>query len=426
MSIASLPISALNNQVTALQSQSTELGNIDQKVSSLQSAVTGLQSSLASGLLSVSSSDSTVSATLGTGASPGDYSIQVLSTGASATALSQAGSTTVSDPSTQGISTSKSYTLTVGGTQISVSAASSSLNDLADAINTQAGGSAQATIVNVGNSSSPDYRLSLKAVALGDNAISLSDGSSELITSQTTGSLASYTVAGQTTPVTSSSRTITLAPGVTVNLLSAGTTGNPATVTVAQNPAALESSLSNFASAYNAVVDELATQHGTNAGALAGQSILNSVSTSLRELGGYSNGSPEASLAAFGITLDTSGHLNVDSSTFSTAAQSNFSTLKALLGSTTTSGFLYAATNQLNGLQDPTNGILKLQEAQVSRTITNDQNQISDKQSNVDQLQTSLQAQLAKADASIASLESQVTYYTNLFTTERGYNNTGY
>lgn len=426
INIASLPITQLNSQINTLQSQSTELNYIDQRVASLQSAVTSLQSALTSGLLSVSSSDSSVSAALSTGAAPGDYTIQVNSIGSYATALSQPGSTAVSTPSSQGISSSNTYSLTVGSNTISITAASSSLHDLANAINSQAGGSAQATIVNVGSSSSPDYRLSLKATGLGDNPISLSDGSSDLISSQTAGSLASYTVAGQSTPVTSDSRTVTLAPGLTVSLVAASTSANPTTITVGQNPAALATALSNFASAYNGVVDELTGQHGTSAGALQGQSVLNSVSSSLRKLGGYTNGSPDASLAAFGITLDTSGHLNVDSSAFTKAANANFSTLTSLLGSTTTSGFLYDATNQLSGLEDPTNGILKLQEAQVAKSISNYQNQISAKQSQVDQLQTNLQAQLAKADASISSLESQVTYYTNLFTTERSYNNIGY
>ena len=40
---------------------------------------------------------------------------------------------------------------------------------------------------------------------------------------------------------------------------------------------------------------------------------------------------------------------------------------------------------------------------------------ISDTQDRVDQLQTRLQAQMAAADAAIAQLEQQVTYFTGMF-----------
>ena len=60
-------------------------------------------------------------------------------------------------------------------------------------------------MVNVGSTSSPDYRLSLRSVNLGTDAIDLTDSSNnDLIQSSTAGLLATYEVDGTT--VNSSSR----------------------------------------------------------------------------------------------------------------------------------------------------------------------------------------------------------------------------
>ena len=243
----------------------------------------------------------------------------------------------------------------------------------------------------------------------------------DLISSQTQGVLASYKVDGIDTAVTSDSRTISLAPGLQVQLLAASTAGSATTITVQPDATSLESSLSAFASAYNAVVDAIGSQHGQNAGALQGDSILNNVTSVLQNLGTFSNGTPDASLAAFGVTLDSAGHLSVDSTAFQAAATSNFKGLVSLIGSAGNGGLINSATSALNGLEDSTTGTLKAEETQVSSEITATQNKITDKQSQVNQLQSNLQQQMASADAAIATLEQQVTYLTGLFTAERTY-----
>jgi flagellar hook-associated protein 2 len=422
--IAALPLQTLEAGLTTLDSTQSALQNMDATFSSLQESIGSLQSALSSNLVTASVSDNTVSASAGSGATPGNYSIEVDKLGAYSTALSVAGSTAVSDPANQGISTSTGYTLDVNGTETQITAASSSLQDLASAINSQAGAQVQATIVNVGSSGQADYRLSLQTVKLGDLSLDLTDSSSDdLISSSSGGTLASYTVNGQSQPITSSSRTVTLSPGLTVNLLAQNTTGEPTTITVSNDPSGLSSAFNSFASAYNAAVNAVSAQHGENAGALQGDSLLDTLTGVLNELGTWNNGTPESALANYGITLDSTGRMSVDTSVFTAAANGNFSGLLATLGSSGTGGFMQAAVNLLAGLEGPTTGAIKQEETSVANGISHQQNQINYAQTQLNQLESNLTQQIAQADSTIAALETQVTMVTGLFASFTNSNN---
>jgi flagellar hook-associated protein 2 len=423
--IASLP---LNTDQAALNSSNTkqnDLQGLDSVFTNLQQAVSSLQATVSNSLLSASVSDSTVSASVGTGATAGTYTIAVSNLGSYSTALSNQGSTAVADPATQGISSSTQFTLAVGSATTDIVAASSSLQDLANAINTQAGGQVQATLVNVGSNSSPDYRLSLQASSLSGDAISLTDGSgSSLMGTSTNGSPASYQIDGLGSSIISSSRSITLAPGLTVTLFGQSVSGSSTTITVGDNPSALASAFSAFAGSYNVAVDALGQYHGQNGGALEGDSLLQTLTGVLAKLGNFNNGSPASALANFGVTVDQTGRLSVDIAAFTSAATANFSTLLSTLGNTSTGGFLQTATNLLKGIEDPITGAIKTEESSIASQIATEQTTISNEQARVNQLQTNLTQQIARADAAIANLESQVSYVTGLFAIYTGANST--
>lgn len=423
--IASLPLNSLQAGLTTLNNKQSALQGVDTAFTSLQSAVSALQSTVSSGLLSASVSDNSIaSAQLGSSATPGTYSINVQSLGSYSTALSVAGATAVSDPTSQGISSSSPLTLTVGSDTFTITPASSSLQDLASAINSQAGADVQATLVNVGSSSSPDYRLSLSSVKLTSDSIGLTDSTNtDLIQTATAGSPATYTV-DDTASVSSDSRTITLAPGLTVNLLGQSTSGQDTTISVNQDASLLESAFSSFASAYNSAAGAIAQQRGQNAGPLQGSSLLGTLSEGLSQLATYSNGDPSSALANFGVTVDENGQLSVDASTFTSAAQANFSQLLSTLGSSTGGGFLGAATNLMTDFLDPTTGDIKTEESTLATQISDQNTKISDEQNTVNQLQTSLTAEISQADSTIAGLESQVSYVTGLFAQYTGASNT--
>src|SRR5204863_5327533 len=133
-----------------------------------------------------------------------------------ASAISADGLPTVTDPTTQNISSASSFTLTVDGVTRTITPATNTLTALASAINADTLAGVQATIVNIGPPSAPDYRLSLQSSTLGNVSIQLNDGTSDLLTPLTTGTLAQYQVNGSPVPpIQSNSRSVTIAPGVT-------------------------------------------------------------------------------------------------------------------------------------------------------------------------------------------------------------------
>jgi flagellar capping protein FliD len=292
------------------------------------------------------------------------------------------------------------------------------------AINTQTSGQIHATLVNVGSNASPDYRLSLNAASLGTDPISLTDSlGADLISTSTPGELARYKVDG-TASITSTTRAITLSTGLTVNLVGQSASGQPTTITVQNDASKLTAAFSTLATAYNAAAKALNAQHGQNGGALQGDSLLQSLGGVLSQLGTYSNGSPTGSLANFGVTVDSLGLLSIDTSKFTAAANADFSTLVSTLGGATTGGFLKNATDLLDGVENATNGSLPTDEAAAAKRITDQQTKITNEQATVTELQKNLTAKIAKADAALASLESQVSFVTGLFAAFTGANNT--
>ena len=424
--IASLPLDSLQAGLTDLNNKQAAVQSLDSTFLGLQQAITSLQTAVSSTLLNSSiSTAGIVTAAVQKGASAGNYSIEVTDLGSYSNALSVAGTSPVTNTATSGIAAAGPLTLSVGGVNTIVTPASTSLSDLAAAINSQAGSQVQANIVNVGSTGAPDYRLSLTAANLGTAALDLTDSTgADLISSSSGGSLASYLVDGSSTPIDSTTRAITLAPGLTVNLVGQSASGQPTTITVADDAGGLASAFSSFAASYNAAVTSVGQHYGQSGSPLAGDSLIQNLSSVLNQLGTYSNGTPASALANYGITLDQTGQLSVDTAKFTATANANFPGILSAIGTTTTGGFLQTANNLLTGLEDPTTGVIKTEETDLSQQITDQNTKISNEQATVNQLQTNLTAEISKADAAIASLESQVSYVTGLFAQYTGASNT--
>jgi flagellar hook-associated protein 2 len=412
VAIASLPLTQLNSTLTNLQNRSAELQTLNGKFSAVQSAVQAISTAASSTNAQVSDS-SVIAAQSDATAAAGSYAIHVVSAGAPSSALSQSTLPVVTDPSTQSISTATSFTLTVDNTPVTITPAANTLSSLADAINSS-GANVTATIVNLGSPSAPNYQLSLQSTKLGTIALQLNDGSNDLMGALAAGSVAQYQINGQpATPISSDSSTVTIAPGVTVDLLESG----DSTVTVAQSSQAQANALSSFATAYNAAVDELSVNRGQGGGALTGDALIYTLSQSLRDISSFTGGSGSVqNITDVGLTFDKNGHLNFDQTVFTNAVAAHPGDMSAFLGSPTTGGFLKDATDTMNGLGDPTNGVLETTIASAQTAIDNQNQKISDEQDRITALTTSLTSRIDAADALIASLEQQQTYFTTLFT----------
>ena len=412
IALASLPLQQLQNEQSLLTSQSTALSSLNTQFSGLQSAINSLNAAAQNLLTSTVSDQTVLSSTVAAGALPGTYTVTVTDPGSSSIALSNSAAP-VADPSTQNISAASTFTLSLNGVTQNppITPAANNLNSLAAAINAANQG-VQATIVNVGGPNAPNYQLSLQSTQLGNISIQLSDGSN-LMASLTTGAPAQYQVNGApATPISSGTGTVTVAPGVTVNLLQKGTS----TITVAQSASAISSALSSLATAYNSAVDELSKSRGQNAGALSGDSVISSLTNSLNQLANYTGtGGSFTSITDLGLTFDTNGHLNFDPTALAAVRGSQLSELSSFVGSATGGGFLQFATNMMTGIEDSNTGLLTTAINSTATEITNENQLISNQQNSITQLQTSLQAQMSAADAAIASLESQNSYFTSLF-----------
>jgi flagellar hook-associated protein 2 len=400
--------------VSTMQSQQQALSGLQSVFGSLQSALGSIGSD-SSGTSSATVSDTSVAtATATSSALPGTYSIQVDHVGTPTTTLSSTGLTTVTDPTTGNISSSSAFTLTVNGATFNLSPAANTLDSLAAAIN-GAGAGVQATIVNMGGST-PDYRLAVTSTNVGTTAIQLNDGTQNLLDDPPTaaGTDATYSVDGSSAQVQSTSNQVTLAPGLTVNLLAESS--SPVTITVGANYSSLSTDLSNFASAYNSAVSTLGQQIGQNAGPLAGQSLVYNLQNALNGLVNYSGGSGAVnSLASLGLTLDSTGQLSFDSTVFNSQS---ISAIQQFLGGASTGGFLQSASSALTGLADPSTGAIQSQFTSLQTETTNENALISNEETRVSDLTTNMQQQLSEADAAIANLQEQKSYYTELFQAE--------
>ncbi len=412
--LAALPLQELQSEQTQLTNQSSSLTALNTQFAALQTTITNLSGASQNLLSSSVSNASVISASIGAGAQAGTYTIHVAQAGTFSTAISADGLTTVSDPTTQNVSSAASFTLVINGVaQTPITPAQNNLNSLAAAINADTGAGVQATVVNVGPPTAPDYRLSLQSTRFGGDTIQLQGGVTNLMTGLTTGVVAQYTVNGvPTTLISSNSATVTVAPGLTVNLLQAG----DSTVTVFQSASSISNALSSFVTSFNASVDELNKSFGQNAGPLNGQSIVFGLRQALHGIANYTGGGGSfTSLTNLGLSFDTNGHLTFDPTALSNASGTQMSDLASFLGSPTGGGFLQYAANTLTAIEDPTTGSLQTAITSTGNQITHENQQISEEQTRITALQTSLQAKMAAADASISEIESQLNYYTGLF-----------
>jgi flagellar hook-associated protein 2 len=410
LQIASLPMQSLEADQSTISGKTSELTTLGGLFNSLQTSLQAITSGTGSNALQATVSDQTVvSASVTGGALSGTYTVDVLNAGSSSSAMSNS-STAVTDPTSQNISSSTSFTLTVGTSNYTVTGAN--LNALATAINSS-GAAVQAVVVNLGSPSAPNYQLSLQSTALGNVALQLNDGTTNLLTALNTGTDASYTVDGQPPAgITTDSSTVTIAPGLNVNLEAAGSS----TVTVSANLGSVSTQLSAFVTAYNAAFAEVQKNTGVSGGALVGDSTVLDMQQALTQMIGYSGSSGSiTSLAQLGVEFTQQGTLTFSSSALTGLSQSQISDALTFMGDPNTGGFLQYANNTLNGITDPISGAVASETQSLQNQNTQDQTGITNDQAQLTLMQKNLQAQMAQANALIATLQQQTSFLQGMF-----------
>jgi flagellar hook-associated protein 2 len=432
--IASLPLTQMQNVKNGLQSRSDALDSLQSKVLSFQTAVSALTSALGSSSFQADVSGASVlSASTSDGVQEASYTVEVTNIGAKTSTMSKvpgAGLASVLNPTNGGFEDTGPYKLYLNTddpeSAITITPASGSLNDLVKAINS-ASSDVHAAIVNVGGQSGPDYRLTIQSNRFAGDTIQLKDaGGSDMLDLVSAGASVKYKINGGS-EVTNDTRTLALAPGLTVNLQKQSAVDVADSITVSRNTDAVQSALSNIALSYNSVKTELDLHRGQGTGALKGDTLLSGVDEALRQITGYASGSGAiSSLTSLGLSFDKTYNLAFDSSVFSLATNGKLNDLSTFLGSATGGGFLKSATASINSLEDNVSGFLTTDIRDVAKQITKQTDRMAVEQDRVDRMKTDLQARMAAADAAIASMEQQVTYYTDLFSSMRSNSSNGY
>ncbi len=412
VAIASLPITQLNNEKTNLTAQQAELQTMNSRVSALETAIQGVESALGGASFeAVVSDDSKLAATVSDGAAEGVYTVDVVDPGAYASSMTSS--------SWDSASGTRSYALSFGGVSYAFSPQDNSAASIAAAVNEKFSDKVRAVVVNAGSAASPDYRISLQAVKLGNYTPDLLVDEASKQKQQVAGAEASYIVNGSGVTVHSSSRNITIATGLSVTL-KAKDDGSPVSITLTRSTGAVADALATFVTAYNGLVDELDAQHGSDAGALAGATILGDVSDAASAIATYvGSGEGIRCLADLGLELDSAGKMNLNAYKLMAADLTASSEVTAFLGSTAKGGFLKWAADRISVLQDSETGQLAAAEATVGAQIADVASSISDQQARVDEIQKNMEEQMATLDALIASLEQQYTYISGMFTSMR-------
>jgi len=337
-----LPAAALQSQETPIKAQISALGKVQSALSSLQSALNNLSDVETLTQRTVSSSASgVVQATATNDATVGSYALTNIQL-AHAESLVSSGSS-----SSSGSLGSGSISIKVGNNTavtVNITSGSSSLSGIASAID-QADTGVTASVLFDGSK----YHLVLTSDSTGTaNAFTVSGtggltglsyhaGVSALSLSQ------AATNAGfswNNISISSGSNTISgVIPGLTLTLAGSGS----ATVSVVQSTTALDSAAQSVVQALNATLSTI-NQESTFSAASGGgpllgnisveelrQSLLNSLTSDIG-VGGAGGSSSYNSLSSVGFEITSGGTVTLNTSTFQTAAQTNYTAVAALLG----------------------------------------------------------------------------------------------
>jgi len=401
-------------QQATLASQTSALNQLESDASTLTDSLSALQdiTGVLSTVTATSSNTSLLTATAADGTAVGNHVITInnLASTGSWYSASESSSTTALPTG--------SFSITVGSTTTSIATGSGNpgdnLADLASYINGKSLG-VTASVVT-GSSGATLALVSTVSGAAGD--FSVASGGSIGFTRSGTGTDASLTVDG--VPVTSASNTVTGAiSGVTLNLLGASpavgsTPATPISLDLSADSASISSAVSSFVSAYNTFITDVNSSVSYDAstqtaGILQSDSAAQGIQSVLLAATNYGSGSGTyQSLDSLGITTNSDGTLSLNTSTLTSAIQSNSAAVASFFQGSAQNGFAASLTSSLNTYTDPTQGAFTVDLQSISaenQDLTNETNTL---EVYLSSQQTILTAQYNAADIAIQQLPEKL------------------
>ena len=420
------PIDLLETARSAAKAKELALQTFNTKVLAFLSAVDDLRDANDVLLRKASSSDEdVVGATASAGAAAGTTTITVGALARNAIASAATGVASA-DASVAAGAGSFSFQVGTGAVQTVTLNAATTLQDLATAINDLEAG-ATATVVNLGTTAAPDYRLQLSSTATGtshDLAIVSDDTTLGVAVTQSAQN-ASFTVSGFTDPVVRESNTVgDFLTGVTFTLRD---TGGPVTVTVSTDNDAVTTAVKAAVTAFNDVAgyvadESIVTQDTTGndrnvqAGPLAFDGTVRNILARLHDLvSGQVEGLPGRynSLGQVGLTTTRDGTLALDATKLKAALADDAGAVSELFGGTSSvDGVADRLHEFLSGVTQ-VDGLINIRSTAVSDEIDRLNDDIATGTRNLDQFEATLRARFAALEVLVNSLQSQGAFLQN-------------
>ncbi len=399
-------LDTLEERKSDYETQISAYGELSSSLGELQSAVEDLQSSATTAYSATSSDEDVFTASASTKAADGQYQINVSQIAKNHQIYSSAYSSE-SATFTQG-----SLIIAAGGesTSVTIDSSNNTLAGVRDAIN-QSDANVTATVLH----DIDGYRLVLSSKTTGsDNAISgvgvtgeSGSGESSLtsfnfdpefgsgnMTESQAGQDAVFTVNGLT--VTSAENTVTdVITGVTLNIRSTSTTDE--TLSIESDADNITDKVDAFVTAYNNSITKLnELSNRETGGTLSSDSSLSIIKRRLRNI--TFNTYNDRLLLNYGISHDSYGFLQSNSSDISSAVTNDMDTLIATLDT-----FSQSFDSTLDDILD---SMIPTRESNLSTRARDVEDDIFDEQYKLERLEESLVKKFAALESTIAELQS--------------------
>lgn len=432
MSVERQPLTNLQTRQSSYQSKISALGTLKSALSTLQTAAKALVPAIGQSATAALSSytatlaDTTIgSATASSSAVAGSYSVEV-----SALATNQrfALGTTYSSGDTVldfGTDSSRTLTFTKGSTTTTVTLESSqnTLAAVRDAINNASAGVGASIVTDT----SGKQNLLLTATD-GGTANAVTIGGTATFINPAGGTVAAASAFNQTLAATDASvkiqgvsiatsgNTITDAiDGVTLQLSKTGTT----TLTVSRDTSDLKTKLNSFITAFNSLNSSIKSLGAYNtttktAAILNGDSSLRSIQGQVREsITSVPTSLASASiktLSEIGVSFQTDGSLQLDTTKFDKAASSNFAAVASAI-SAYGSAFKTTTTNLL-----ATGGVIASRTDGLNASVKSLDTQIDALNRRLTTIEKTYRTQFTNLDTAMASMNTTSSYLTQQLT----------
>jgi flagellar hook-associated protein 2 len=429
----SAQIEPLEKKISELSDTNSSLAKLQELLTNLKSATDGFREVNGTVLAktAASSSESRITATASNSASNGSYNLNVLSlakNGSSSFNDRFASTSAVVNASINNGAAAVDRTVSVqvgtGSEQENVSIELTNTSTASDFV-TQFNATsqkAQASLVNVGTTSSPSYAIVINSNASGSEKGEIAISVGAEITSAGGGTFTSsnlsqatdstFTIDGVSGVFTRGSNSVSdVIGGLTFSFQSTGA----ATITVSDDGASTSSSVQEFVDSFNEIVkyideNDLVTLDETGQqavfGTLASTSLDENLLTALRAAfsGAATSGNSFNTLADLGITTERDGTLKFDVSKFESAISSDPESVRTI---TKNLGEALAGVSGTIAQFTRFNGLIDVAEQGNQAQIDASNARIIDLEKLLSQQEQQLTAQYSRLESVIGKLNSQ-------------------